>query len=126
MAHPVVSKKIDKKAEIVFAELDVETFSKITNQNITYEEPGRFPEMTVDLSFVADKFEPIGNAISKIHSPLVKQVSVADVYEDENGKSITVRILFSHAERTLTREEVTEVTDAVIAELSKDGIELKN
>lgn len=126
VAHPVVSKKIDKKAAIVFAELDVETFSKITNQNITYEEPSRFPEMTVDLSFVADKFEPIGNAILKIHSPLVKQVSVADVYEDENGKSITVRILFSHAERTLTREEVTEVTDAVITELSKDGIELKN
>lgn len=126
VAHPVVSKKIDKKAAIVFAELDVTEFADITNKSISYEEPSRFPEMTVDLSFVAEKFEPIANAIAKANSPLVKKVSVADIYQDENGKSITVRILFSHAERTLTREEVTEVTDAVIAELAKDGIALKN
>lgn len=126
VAHPVVSKKIDKKAAIVFAELDVTEFAEITNKSISYEEPSRFPEMTVDLSFVAEKFEPIANAIAKANSPLVKKVSVADIYQDENGKSITVRILFSHAERTLTREEVTEVTDAVIAELAKDGIALKN
>ncbi|MBE5874584.1 MAG: phenylalanine--tRNA ligase subunit beta [Lachnospiraceae bacterium] len=126
VAHPVVSKKIDKKAAIVFAELDVTELAEITNKSISYEEPSRFPEMTVDLSFVAEKFEPIANAITKANSPLVKKVSVADIYQDENGKSITVRILFSHAERTLTREEVTEVTDAVIAELAKDGIALKN
>lgn len=126
VAHPVVSKKIDKKAAIVFAELDVTEFAEITNKSISYEEPSRFPEMTVDLSFVAEKFEPIANAIAKANSPLVKKVSVSDIYQDENGKSITVRILFSHAERTLTREEVTEVTDAVIAELAKDGILLKN
>ena len=126
VAHPTVAKKIDKKAAIVFAELDVTELSEIVNKSISYKEPSRFPEMTVDLSFVTEKFEPIANAIAKADSPLVKKVSVADIYQDENGKSITVRILFSHAERTLTREEVTEVTDAVIAELAKDGIALKN
>ena len=126
LTHPVVSKKIDKKAAIVFAEIDVVKLSEIKNQGISYEEPSRFPEMTVDLSFVVDSFEPIKKAIEKVNSPLVKKVSVADVYEDETGKSITVRILFSHVERTLTREEVTEVTDKVIADLASNNITLKN
>ena len=47
------------------------------------------------------------------------------IYTDENGKSITVRIFFSHDERTLTREEVQSVVDGVIANLEKQGIMLK-
>ena len=35
------------------------------------------------------------------------------------------RIFFSHAERTLTREEVQAVVDGVIADLEKQGIALK-
>jgi len=126
VVHPTVSKKIDKKAAIVYAELDVEKLAGVEDQGIHYVEPSRFPEMTVDLSFVSDNFGPIADAIAKVNSPLVKKVSVVDVYADENGKSITVRVLFSHAERTLTREEVAEVTDAVIALLGESGISLKN
>ncbi len=126
IAHPVVSKKIDKKAAIVYAELDVEELAGVVNQGIHYEEPSRFPEMTVDLSFVADSFAPISKAIKEVNSSLIKKVTVQDIYADENGKSITVRMLFSHTERTLTREEVAEVTDAMIALLAKEGITLKN
>ena len=53
-------------------------------------------------------------------------MSVTDIYEDENGKSITTRIVFSHPDRTLTREEVTAVTDKIIAELAEQNILLKN
>ena len=44
---------------------------------------------------------------------------------DESGKSITVRLFFSHNERTLTREEVQAVVDSVVNDLSAQGIELK-
>ena len=125
IVHPVVSKKIDKKANIVYAEIDVKAFSAIENASIKYAEPSRFPEMEIDLSFISDTFAPIAKAIENQNCPLVKGISVVDTYTDENGKSITVRILFAHPERTLTGEEVKEVTDAVIAELKADGIELK-
>ena len=48
-----------------------------------------------------------------------------DTYQDENGKSITVRIVFGHDERTLTGEEVKAVTDKLIADLAKANILLK-
>ena len=127
IVHPTVQKKIDKKASIVFAEIDVEAFAKIENASIKYVEPSRFPEMEIDLSFVSARFAPIAKAIADAKSPLVKNVEVTDVYEDENDgtKSITTRITFSHPEKTLTREEVQEVTDGIIATLKNIGISLK-
>lgn len=127
IVYPTVQKKIDKKASIVYAEIDVEAFANIENASIQYIEPSRFPEMEIDLSFISKTFAPISIAIAEAKSPLVKNVYVTDIYEDENdgSKSITTRIVFAHPERTLTKEEVTEVTDKIIATLKEKGIELK-
>lgn len=128
IVHPTVQKKIDKKAAIVFAEVDVEAFANIENASIQYVEPSKFPEIEVDLSFVSPKFAPIAKAIAQTRSPLIKNVYVTDIYDDENDgtKSITTRIVFSHSDKTLTREEVQEVTDSIIESLKNDGIELKS
>lgn len=127
IVHPTVQKKIDKKAAIVFAEVDVEAFANIENASIQYVEPSKFPEIEVDLSFVSPKFAPIAKAIAETRSPLIKNVYVTDIYDDENDgtKSITTRIVFSHSDKTLTKEEVQEVTDSIIESLKNDGIELK-
>lgn len=127
IVYPTVQKKIDKKASIVYTEIDVEAFANIENASIQYIEPSRFPEMEIDLSFISKTFAPISIAIAEAKSPLVKNVYVTDIYEDENdgSKSITTRIVFAHPERTLTKEEVTEVTDKIIATLKEKGIELK-
>ena len=128
IVHPTVQKKIDKKSAIVFAEVDVEAFANIENASIQYVEPSKFPEIEVDLSFVSPKFAPIAKAIAETRSPLIKNVYVTDIYDDENDgtKSITTRIVFSHSDKTLTREEVQEVTDSIIESLKNDGIELKS
>ena len=62
IVNPTVSKKIDKKANIVFAEIDVAEFAKIENASIKYEEPSRFPEIEIDLSFMTEKFAPVAKA----------------------------------------------------------------
>lgn len=125
IVHPVVSKKIDKKAAIVYAELDVNALAAIENASIAYEEPSKFPAIEIDLSFVCDKFAPIAKAISDAECSLIKNVEVTDVYEGEDTKSITTRITFSHPEKTLKREEVQEVADHIISNLRSKGIELK-
>ena len=125
IANAQVSKKIDKKANIVFAEIDVAELAKIKNASISYEEPSRFPEIEIDLSFVSDKFAPIKAAIDKENCSLIKKVSVVDTYVDESGKSITVRMIFSHPEKTLTREEVMETAENIIKTLEAQNIALK-
>lgn len=125
IVHPVISKKIDKKASIVFAEIDVKEFASLSNESISYEEPSKFPAIDIDLSFISDKFAPISKAIENAKSALIKKVEVVDTYTDDTSKSITTRITFSHPEKTLTREEVMEIVDGVIASLEEKGIALK-
>lgn len=120
-----VAKKIDKKANIVYAEIDMGEFSKIKNAIIKYAEPSKFPEIEIDLSIVSDTFAPIAEAIKNANSPLIKSVGVVDTYTDESGKSITVRILFSHPEKTLTKDEVASVVNGIVAELDAKGIKMK-
>ncbi len=125
VVHPVIGKKIDKKAAIVFAEIDVTAFSGEKNNSIKYVEPSKYPEMEIDVSFVSDKYAPIGKAIEEANCPLIKSVKLLDTYVDDSGKSITVRILFSHGERTLTKDEVMEVVDSIVAKLDAEGIPMK-
>ena len=125
IVNTAVAKKIDKKANIVFAEIDIEEFASIKNASIRYVEPSKFPEIEIDLSFVSNKFAPIGKAVADAACPLVKKVEVVDTYEDENGKSITSRITFAHPEKTLTKEEVMDVVGGIIADLETKGISLK-
>lgn len=124
--HPLVLKKLDKKAAVVFAEIDIEALSKIENAGIAYEEVSKYPEIEVDLSFVASKFEPIARAIEKANCSLIKKVKVTDTYSDDSSKSITVRITFAHSERTLTREEVMKVADQIIDTLKEAKIALRS
>ncbi len=126
VVHPTVSKKIDKKAAIVFAEIDVPEFTEIEDAGIHYVEPSRFPEMEIDLSFMSETYAPIGKAIADANCSLIKDVQVVDTYRDENGKSITTRMTFSHPERTLTTEEVMEVANSIIDALAKENIALKS
>jgi phenylalanyl-tRNA synthetase beta subunit len=114
-----------EEAAIVFAEIDIDALSHIGAERIKYVEPSRFPGMEQDLTFMAETYAPIKAAIDAANSPLVNKVAVVGTYTDENGKSITVRIFFSHAERTLTREEVQAVVDGVVADLETQGIVIK-
>ena len=125
IVHPAVSKKIDKKAAIVYAELDVVALSKIAADGIHYEEASKYPGMEVDLTFLSETYAPIRDAIAAANSPLIKKVGVVYIYAGEEGTAITVRLTFTCMDRTLTREEVQTVTDGIIADLASKNIRLK-
>ena len=125
IAHPTVSKKIDKKASVVFLEIDMNKLVSAENKGIHYVEAPKYPTIDVDVTFVCDKYAPIAAAIKEVDSALIKKEAVVDTYCDENGKSITVRLTFMHEERTLTKDEVMEIVDKIIAILKSQGIEMK-
>ena len=125
IVHPTVSKKIDKKASIVFLEIDMNKLVSVENKGIHYVEAPKYPTIDVDVTFVCNKYAPIADAIKEVNSALIKKEAVVDTYEDESGKSITVRLTFMHEERTLTKDEVMEIVDKIIAILKAQGIEMK-
>ncbi len=123
--HPTVAKKIDKKAAVVFAELDIAALTELATAPLSYDEPSKFPGMDIDLNYIANKFSDINDVITEINCPDIKKVSVIDTYHDISGKSITVRLSFSNNERTLTGDEVMAVVDQITEKLAAKGICLK-
>ena len=125
LIHPSVMKKLDKRASVVFAELDMDKLAAVENASISYEEPSKFPGIEIDLSFLTSRFAPVKEAIDRAACELIRSVEVIDVYEAGDASSIAVRLTFSDSSRTLTREEVAAVTDGIVADLARNGVDLK-
>ena len=117
IVHPTVGKAIDKKAAIVFAELDMETFAQTENASIVYEEPSKFPPMDYDLSVIVPNtvyFSDLAKCWKGEGEDILKNVKIVDTYDTETLHSITIRFEFSSNERTLSSAEVQAIMDRII------------
>ena len=125
--HPAVLTKIDKKASIVACEIDMDAFADTQKAPIKYQEPSKFPGIDIDLSLDVTG----GKQFSDIEktwenkTELLKNVSLIDIYEDGGKKSITVRLSFVSAEKTLSKAEVQDIVDSITADMAKIGVNLK-
>ena len=126
--HPVVGKKIDKKANIVFAEIDVDDFSSVSDSGIIYEEPSKFPTMDYDVSLDIPSgvfYDKLSKCWSDEGKDILKGTRIVDTYDTETVHSITVRFEFSSNERTLSSDEVQKIMDKIILNLSAIGVSLR-
>ena len=127
--HPLNRNRIDKKAAIVFAEIDMDTFSSLTGSEITYVTPGKFPGIDVDLTFTVAKDVPYGElaAVWTAHAcAFLSDVRLIGIYENDFTNSVTVRFTFASAEKTLTRSEIAPYIDTIVAALDAKGITVRN
>ncbi len=128
IAHPVVSKNIDKKAAVVFAEIDIDLFAASEDYGIVYEEPSKYPSIEYDLSLDMPEnllFGDLRACWQTEGGELLKNVSIVDTYDTETIHRITVRFVFSSAERTLSSAEVQEILDKITARLSEKNVSIK-
>ena len=128
IVHPTVGKKIDKKAAIVFAELDVDVFGSVENASICYDEPSKFPPIDFDISVVVPKgvlYKDMAARWADEGEGILKSVRVIDTYSTELLESMTLRFGFSSNERTLSSAEVHEVMDRIVENLKGLGVKLR-
>lgn len=128
IVHPVVGKKLDKKASIVFAELNMKAFTEADTAAIVYDEPSKFPPIDYDISLVIPEgvfYNDLTNCWKNEGVEILKKTGIVDTYDTETVHSITVRFEFSSKERTLSSAEVQEIMDRIIANLEKIGVKLR-
>ena len=126
--HPSVLKKIDKKANVVFAEIDMAAFTEAEVAPIVYDEPSKFPSMTYDISVEIPAgvlFENLEACWKEEGKGILKGTKIVDTYDTDEIHSITVRFEFSSAERTLSGAEIQEIMDKVLANLGAIGVTLR-
>ncbi len=130
LLHPAVKEKLDRKAAVAFAELDMDLFATLGKTPIKYAPPSRFPSIEVDFSFAinpaAVNFDALCALCRGVGGEFLSDISLVDVYEGGEGESsITLRFVFASNERTLTRAELAPFTDAILAALAEQGLALK-
>lgn len=126
VVHPSVQSKVDKKAVIVAAELDMDAFSALSASVIRYDEPSKFPGIDIDLSLVVSDtqtYSALSAAWANV-TPLLKSVSLIDSYSGA-VKSITLRFTFSSMEKTLSKAEVQGHVDTIVENLGRLGVTLR-
>ncbi len=127
--HPAVLKKIDKKANIVFAEINMSAFTEAEVAPIEYDEPSKFPGVSYDISVeipAGTLFESLENCWKAEGEGLLKGARIVDTYDTDEFHSITIRFEFSSSERTLSGAEIGEIMDKVIANLANIGVTLRS
>ena len=128
IVHPTVGKKIDKKAAIVFAEVDMQAFADTVSAAIVYDEPSKFPPMDYDISVVIPKgvlFADMAKCWENEGKGILKSAKLVDSYDTDAFHSETIRFEFSSNERTLSSNEVQDIMDKVIENLSEINVNLR-
>ena len=128
IVHPVVTKKIDKKSSIVFAEIDMDAFASVKNASISYEEPSKFPPMDYDISVIVPSgvfFRDLKKCWENEGGEILKSTRIVDTYDTDRFHSITIRFEFSSSERTLSSGEVQEIMNRVIENLKNIDVNLR-
>lgn len=130
--NPRVRTKIDKKLNVAFAEIDIESLEKIAAEGLRYTEVSKFPGVSIDLSLLTDKslrYEVLADYISGYQSEYLQSFRLVDIFEDEKllpgKKSVTVRLEFGSMERTLEGQEIQKMVDELLSILSSKGIEIR-
>ncbi|WP_158736633.1 phenylalanine--tRNA ligase subunit beta [Alteribacillus sp. YIM 98480] len=123
--HPSVEKEWDIKETYIF-QLDLDAILAAETEELSYAVLPRYPSISRDIALVVDQNVPAGDVqrvIEEAGGPLLKQVTLFDVYEGENleagKKSLAFSLVYLDPERTLTDEEVTKTHDHVVSELTE-------
>ena len=126
--HPAVAQKLDKKAAVVCAQLDMDAFAALPALDYQYREPSKFPGIDMDLSLLLPdgmRFADMEPAWADVDPALLTGVSLIDLFDQNGKRSITLRFAFSSQEKTLSKEEVQPVVDAIVEKLAQAGAVLR-
>ncbi|MCA0758042.1 phenylalanine--tRNA ligase subunit beta [Paenibacillus sp. N4] len=123
--HPALQLELDL-ADTYVLEISLEPLYELATSDIEYKALPRYPAIQRDIAVVVDQevaaAKLTGTAWS-IAGELLESVRVFDVYTGEKlgagKKSVAISLVYRHADRTLTDEEVTELHGKVVSQFEQ-------
>jgi phenylalanyl-tRNA synthetase beta chain len=124
--HPNVITAFDLKQKTFIFELDLSIVSSFTNKTKQFQAVPRFPAIYRDVTIIIDKHIESREVVEMVRNTgdaLIESVLLYDLYEGDpipkGRKSITLRIIYRSAEKTLEDTDVTPVTEKIAKNLLK-------
>ena len=128
--HPTVLENIDKKCAVAFFEIKTESFASTAVGALKYAEPSKFPAIEIDVTFATDPaglvFGELNKLAKEAAGELLSDMWLKDIYTAEDGSyAVTLRFAFLSRERTLTKQELSPVVEAITKSFAEQGINVK-
>jgi phenylalanyl-tRNA synthetase beta chain len=131
--HPKVLENYSIKERAYVAELDFNLLLQITRTDKLFKPVPKFPATTRDIAMIVKEEVEAGTiraTIEKNGGNILESVKLFDVYKgkqiEEGHKSMAYAMIFRHADRTLTDDEVNKVFNKMLEALKDEvGAELR-
>ena len=121
---PKVISAFDLKQKAFIFELDLSIMPSLTSKTKQFKPVPRFPAIYRDITIIIDKHIESGEVVEMVRNAnesLIESVLLYDLYEGDpipkGHKSITLRVIYRSAEKTLEDTDVTPVTERIAKEL---------
>ena len=132
LVHPRISEKINKKASIVVIEIDLDEFSNIEKIETKYHPISKYQVVNFDLSLLVKKdtmYSNIQKIIENTNVEYLQEYNLIDIYENDeklkDKKSVTIRFKIGSYDKTLSKEEIDNTMNTLIAEFAKNDMNLE-
>lgn len=111
--HPKISRELDLKKPIFYAQIDLQLLESMLPSFITQQPLPQFPGSTRDLTMTISRLTEASAIFAKIDSlpsKLLKKSEIVDLYRDEklgeDKQNISLRFLYRDDQKTLKQESV--------------------
>lgn len=122
--HPRVLDQFEIKTSVCAFEVDIETLYQMAGQKKMRENITRYPSIERDIALILPVqivAAQVDKVIRSIDSPLLREVTVFDLYTGEQvpagKKSMAFRLVFRSDERTLKDQDINPLMDSILENL---------
>ena len=124
--HPAVATDLGFGGKMCIWQINLNRLLKYYPQVVKFEALPRFPGVELDISVILDAkvmWKDVLSLVKVISPELIQKVVLLDVYKNdkikEDKKSMTFRVIYQSADRTLQGDEVNKLQARVIEQLEK-------
>lgn len=130
--HPKIKENIDRKLNIVILELNMFMLYDIEEKLLNYQEPSKYPEVTLDFSLLTDKaitYDELNSNLNEFKNELLLSHKFIDIYTGkgvpEDKKSMTFSFRIGSKEGTLSSEQIEDLSKKLIEYFQSKGYNLR-
>lgn len=124
--HPKITKKFGVKTKVNAFEIVIDHLPQTSNSHSRKSfKINDLPIVERDFAFIADNNQPIAQVIKSVKScdkELIKEVDIFDIYSgkniEEGKKSIALRVKIQASDKTLTSQEIDQISQKIIDQVS--------
>ena len=130
--HPKVLKNFEINGNSAYFDLDLDILFKSRKKERTFTDLQKFPPVPFELSVIADSTVYAGELMSIIRESEkghITSIEVMSIYQGspipEGKKSVSIKMVFTAKDRTLSPQEIETMQNKVITSLEKKGFALR-